>query len=112
MMPAAVAAAGFLGTPFSNALATVGISTVVRSGTISASIAMCARCSIARTPAPMPPLYPTNAAGLLRNAKLANTLSIAFFSTPGTLWLYSGVMNRYASPSAMRWFHRRTTGSE
>jgi hypothetical protein len=31
---------------------------------------------------------------LFRKAQLKNTLSMAFFRTPGTLWLYSGVMNR------------------
>jgi hypothetical protein len=49
---------------------------------------------------------------LVRNANVAKTLSMAFFSTPGTLWLYSGVMNRYASPSAIFSFHRFTAGAE
>ena len=34
------------------------------------------------------------ATGLLRIAKLTNTLSSAFFSWPGTLWLYSAVTIR------------------
>src|SRR4051812_3619097 len=37
---------------------------------------------------------------------------MAFLSTPGTLWLYSGVRNRKASPSLMVWFQRFTIGSE
>ena len=48
---------------------------------------------------------------MLRRAKLTNTLSIAFLSTPGTLWLYSGVTNRYASASAIFLFQARTIGS-
>ena len=43
---------------------------------------------------------------------MAKTLSMAFFSTAGTLWLYSGVTKRYASPAAIVSFHRRTTGAE
>src|SRR5205814_10512385 len=50
--------------------------------------------------------------GLARNANVAKTLSMAFFSTAGTLWLYSGVMKRYASPAAIVSFHRRTAGAE
>jgi len=58
--------------------------TLLRSGIISASIAM----------ARMPPLQPTYAAGLPRKAKVVKTLSTAFFSTAGMLLLYSRVMNR------------------
>ena len=48
-----------------------------------------------RPPAPaMTPLYATHPKGLLRNAKVAKTLSMAFFSTAGTLWLYLGVVTR------------------
>ncbi len=55
--PAAVAAAGSRGAPcWSKAFSTRGISTLLRNGTISASTAICARCSMARTPAEMPPL--------------------------------------------------------
>ncbi len=37
------------------------------------------------------------AIGLFLKANERNTLSMAFFSSPGTLWLYSGVITRYAS---------------
>ena|GEM_PF-4837309 len=53
-----------------------------------------------------------NATGLWRNPSVKNTLSIAFFSTAGMLWLWSGVTMRYASASWMRAFQRCTTGSE
>jgi arsenite methyltransferase len=95
-----------------NAASTNGMITLLRSGTISASIAIWARCSMARVPPAMPPLYATHPAGLVRNANVAKTVSIAFFSTAGTLWLYSGVMNKNASPSAITEFHRFTTGAE
>src|ERR1700676_3078943 len=50
--------------------------------------------------------------GLLRKPKETNTLSIAFFKTAGTEWLYSGVITRNASASAILWFHARTRGEE
>src|SRR3984893_6720162 len=50
--------------------------------------------------------------GLFRKAKEKNTLSMAFFKTAGIEWLYSGVMTRNASASAIFWFHERTTGDE
>jgi hypothetical protein len=39
-------------------------------------------------------------------------LSIAFFKTPGTLWLYSAVMRITASASRCLAFHALTIGSE
>ena len=106
-------ASGFAGVPSdANAFAISAMSTVFRRGAISASMAMWARCSTARAPPTAPPLYPMKAAGLFRKAKLTNTLSIAFLSTAGMLWLYSGVMNTYASASAIFWFQRLTMGDE
>ena len=46
-----------------------GITTAVRSGTSSASTAIWARCSMARTPSLIPPLQPAVTRGLLRKAK-------------------------------------------
>src|SRR5262249_46731266 len=50
--------------------------------------------------------------GLLRKPKDSHTVSIAFFSTPGTEWLYSGVRTMKASDSFTLLFHALTIGSE
>ncbi len=47
---------GSFGVPSSKALPTLGMITVLRRGTASASMTMWARCSMARTPAAIPPL--------------------------------------------------------
>ena len=74
----AALASGLVGLPSdANAFAISAMSTVFRRGAISASMRMWAKCSTARAPPTAPPLYPTKAAGLLRKAKLTNTL--AFF---------------------------------
>ena len=49
---------------------------------------------------------------MLRKANVKKTESSAFFSTPGTPRLYSGVIRTYASAAAIMSFHAPTTGSE